>query len=120
MEQRNNFVKIYLTAISVDETLSHFCRLLDHFIYGHFYKLNISLNTEVLVVGKQTFVTCKLQDLCLGSDPKVTWKGLSSKKFSDIRYPRKIHTYLIFSQQLLYTPVPEDHQAEIICEATFG
>ncbi|XP_016110019.1 sialic acid-binding Ig-like lectin 12 [Sinocyclocheilus grahami] len=83
-------------------------------------KLNISLNTEVLVAGKQAFITCTLPDLCLGSDPNLTWKGLSSKKLYDIRYPRKMNTHLIFSQQLLYMPVPEDHQAEITCEATFG
>ncbi|XP_050962367.1 sialic acid-binding Ig-like lectin 12 [Labeo rohita] len=83
-------------------------------------KLNISLNTEALVAGQQTYIYCRFPDLCLGSYPKVTWTGLGSKKHLDVGYPRKMNNYLIYSQQLLYTAAPRDHQAEITCEATFG
>lgn len=83
-------------------------------------KLNISLHTEVLEAGKRTIIVCSLPDLCLNSDPIVTWKGLNSKQLRRLRFPREMETYLMYSEQLFYTPVPEDHQAEITCEATFG
>lgn len=83
-------------------------------------KLNISLHSEVLEAGKRTIIICSLPDLCLNSDPIVTWKGLNSKQLRRLRFPREMETYLMYSEQLFYTPVPEDHQAEITCEATFG
>lgn len=33
---------------------------------------------------------------------------------------KEMHEYSGYSERVLYTPVPEDHQAEITCEAMFG
>ncbi|TRY96554.1 hypothetical protein DNTS_007291 [Danionella cerebrum] len=59
-------------------------------------------------------VTVAYSDLCFDGEPKVTWKGLKSKN------PRKIKTRRPYSERLMYTPVPEEHQAEVMCEVEFG
>ncbi|XP_073713531.1 sialic acid-binding Ig-like lectin 12 [Misgurnus anguillicaudatus] len=74
-------------------------------------KVNITLSTEILVATKMAILTCSISDLCPGSDTKVTWKGLGSKQLLPLRWKNK---------ELHFIPVPEDHQAEITCEVTFG
>lgn len=71
-------------------------------------KVNITLSTDVLVATKMAILTCSISNLCPGSDSKVTWKGLGSKPLP------------MENKELHFIPVPEDHQAEITCEVTFG
>lgn len=106
-----------------DETKSLLCYIkyvCNESLCFHTVKMNISQSTEVLVATKRTVITCSLSDLCLASDPKMTWKGLRSKQYFPLRYRLKEGNALKYYEQLVYTPVPEDHQAEITCEVTFG
>ncbi|KAK2916171.1 hypothetical protein QQF64_024632 [Cirrhinus molitorella] len=73
-----------------------------------------------LVAGEETFFSCGLSKHCPGIDPKITWKGLSSKPLLAQKSQKENHEYSGYSERLHYTPVPEDHRAEITCEATFG
>lgn len=94
--------------------------LLENPSVSHTVKMNISLSAEVLVATKKTLLTCSLSDLCLASDPKITWKGLRSNQYFPLRYRLKDEKVLKYYETLHYTPVPEEHQAEITCEVTFG
>lgn len=89
-------------------------------LVSHTVKMNISLSSDVMVATKMTVLTCSLSDLCLASDPKITWKGLRSKQYFPQRHRLKEDNVLKYYERLLYTPVPEDHQAEVTCEVTFG
>ncbi|KAI7803012.1 sialic acid-binding Ig-like lectin 14 [Triplophysa rosa] len=83
-------------------------------------KMNISLSSDIIVATKMTLLTCSLSDLCLASDPKITWKGLRSKQYFPLRYRLKEDNVLKYYENLHYSPVSEDHQTEITCEVTFG
>ncbi|XP_073689414.1 sialic acid-binding Ig-like lectin 14 isoform X2 [Garra rufa] len=83
-------------------------------------ELTPSTYSNDLVAGEETFFNCSLSKHCPGIDPKITWKGLSSKPLLTQKSQKEMHKYSGYSEQLLYTPIPEDHRAEITCEATFG
>lgn len=42
-------------------------------------------------------------------------RALLKKKILTHISEEKMHEYLGYFEQLLYTPIPEDHQAEITC-----
>lgn len=83
-------------------------------------ELTPSTYSKNLLAGKETFLNCSLSKHCPGIDPKITWKGFNSKPLLMQKSKKEMQEYSGFSERLLYTPVPEDHQAEITCEATFG
>nr|XP_055050266.1 sialic acid-binding Ig-like lectin 12 isoform X1 [Misgurnus anguillicaudatus] len=87
-----------------------------------FAKVSLTPSTDVFVAGEKNNLTCSLSKNCPGRDPKVTWKelGKGSKQIIPLKYADKQNRYLGYSEQLLYTPVPEDHQRKITCEATYG
>ncbi|XP_016397599.1 uncharacterized protein LOC107731123 isoform X1 [Sinocyclocheilus rhinocerous] len=83
-------------------------------------ELTPSTYSKNLLAGNETFFNCSLSKHCPGIDPKIAWKGFSSKPLLIQKSKKELHEYSGYSERLLYTPVPEDHQAEITCEATFG
>ncbi|XP_051994378.1 sialic acid-binding Ig-like lectin 9 [Xyrauchen texanus] len=78
---------------------------------------NLTLSTGVLIAGERTFLSCSFQVSCPDNKPEVIWKGLGSKQLSSTFGSFSTKHY---SEKLLYTPFPEDHQKEVTCEATFG
>ncbi|XP_026058856.1 uncharacterized protein bckdhbl [Carassius auratus] len=76
--------------------------------------------SENLLAGKETFLNCSLSKHCPGIDPKITWNGFISTPKVMQKSKKEMHEYSGYSERVLYTPVPEDHQAEITCEAMFG
>lgn len=83
-------------------------------------ELTPSTYSKYLLAGEETVFNCSLSNHCPGIDPKITWKGLSSKPLVTQKSKKEMHENSGYSEQLLYVPLPEDHQAEITCEATFG
>ncbi len=82
-------------------------------------ELTPSTYSKNLLAGEETVFKCSLSNHCPGIDPKITLKGLSSKPLVTQK-SKRMHENSGYSEQLLYVPVPEDHRAEITCEATFG
>ncbi|XP_043091234.1 sialic acid-binding Ig-like lectin 12 isoform X2 [Puntigrus tetrazona] len=82
-------------------------------------ELTPSTYAKDLLAGEETVFKCSLSNHCPGIDPKITWKGLSSTQVIQ-QSKKEMLENSGYSEQLLYVPLPEDHQAEITCEATFG